>query len=89
MEQAKVYYTDFRTKAFGDGLPAKLQKLMRKAGEIQYMDGIFGASMFKVSGATDISPYVMDGKVTSGLLRRKTGQAGEPEEDAPDCTEAV
>ncbi len=44
MEKAKVYYTDFRTKAFGDGLPAKLQKLMRKAGieEID-MDGKFVA----------------------------------------------
>lgn len=41
---------------------------VNSSGEIQYMDGIFGASMFKVSGATDISPYVMDGKVTSGLL---------------------
>ena len=44
MEQAKVYYTDFRTKAFGDGLPAKLQKLMRKAGiEDIDMDGKFVA----------------------------------------------
>ena len=27
MEKAKVYFTDFRTVAFGDGLPAKLKKL--------------------------------------------------------------
>ena len=32
MERSKVYFTDFRTTAFGDGLPAKLQKLLRKAG---------------------------------------------------------
>ncbi|MFV0437791.1 MAG: DUF362 domain-containing protein [Desulfopila sp.] len=32
MEKAKVYFTDFRTKAFGDGLPTKLKKLLRKAG---------------------------------------------------------
>ena len=36
--------------------------------EIQYMDGVFGVSMFKLSGATDISPFVMDGEVTSALL---------------------
>ena len=32
MEKAKVYFTDFHTVAFGDGLPAKLKKLMRAAG---------------------------------------------------------
>lgn len=32
MEKAKVYFTDFRTAAYGDGLPAKLKKLMRRAG---------------------------------------------------------
>ena len=32
MAQSKVYFTDFRTTAFGDGLPVKLQKLLRKAG---------------------------------------------------------
>ena len=32
MEKAKVYFTDFRTKAFGDGLPTKLKKLIKKAG---------------------------------------------------------
>jgi uncharacterized Fe-S center protein len=32
MEKAKVYFTDFRTRAFGDGLPAKLKKLIRAAG---------------------------------------------------------
>ena len=44
MEKAKVYYTDFRTIAFGDGLPTKLKKLIQKAGigEID-MDGKFVA----------------------------------------------
>ena len=32
MEPAKVYFTDFRTQAFGDGLPTKLKKLVRRAG---------------------------------------------------------
>ena len=32
MERAKVYFTDFHTEAFGDGLPTKLQKLVRRAG---------------------------------------------------------
>lgn len=32
MERSKVYFTDFRTTAFGDGLPTKLQKLLRRAG---------------------------------------------------------
>lgn len=44
MEKAKVYFTDFRTVAFGDGLPAKLQKLMKRAGIAQMdMDGKFVA----------------------------------------------
>jgi len=32
MEKANVYFSDFRTKAFGDGLPTKLKKLIKKAG---------------------------------------------------------
>lgn len=32
MEKAKVYFTDFHTIAFGDGLPTKLKKMIRKAG---------------------------------------------------------
>ena len=40
MEKAKVYFSDFRTKAFGDGLPTKLKKLIKKAGVKQLnMDG--------------------------------------------------
>lgn len=44
MEKAKVYFTDFHTVAFGDGLPAKLKKLIRAAGIGQIdMDGKFAA----------------------------------------------
>lgn len=44
MEKANVYFTDFRTKAFGDGLPAKLQRLIKKAGIGQIdMKGKFAA----------------------------------------------
>lgn len=44
MEKAHVYCTDFRTKAFGDGLPTKLKKLIKKAGIGQIdMDGKFVA----------------------------------------------
>lgn len=32
MTKAKVYFSDFRTVAFGDGLPVKLKKLIRRAG---------------------------------------------------------
>ena len=40
MEPSKVYFTDFHTVAFGDGLPTKLKKLIKKAGiEKLYLDG--------------------------------------------------
>ena len=44
MEKAKVYFTDFRTRAYGDGLPTKLKRLMKTAGigEID-MEGKFVA----------------------------------------------
>ena len=44
MEKAKVFFTDFRTKAGGNGLPTKLKKLIKKAGieEID-MEGKFVA----------------------------------------------
>ena len=32
MDKAQVYYSDFRTKAFGDSMPTKLKKLIRAAG---------------------------------------------------------
>ena len=44
MEKAKVYFTNFRTVAFGDGLPTKLKKLIKIAGIEQIdMDGKFVA----------------------------------------------
>ncbi len=44
MERSKVYFTDFRTIAYGEGLPSKLQKLCRMAGiEDIDMDGKFVA----------------------------------------------
>lgn len=44
MEKSKVYFTDFRTKAFGDGLQTKLKKLIKKAGIGQIdMEGKFVA----------------------------------------------
>lgn len=44
MERSNVYFTDFRTVAFGDGLTMKLKKLIKRAGigEID-MDGKFVA----------------------------------------------
>lgn len=44
MKKAEVYFTDFRTQAFGDGLPSKLKTLVKKAGleEID-MEGKFVA----------------------------------------------
>ena len=44
MEKSKVYFTNFRTQAFGDGLPTKLKKMIKKAGigDID-MDGKFVA----------------------------------------------
>lgn len=35
MGKAKVYFTDFRTIPFGDGLPAKLKKLIKKLVSIR------------------------------------------------------
>ena len=44
MGPSKVYYTDFRTSAFGENLPAKLKRLARKAGIADIdMDGKFVA----------------------------------------------
>lgn len=44
MEKPKVYFTDFRTKANGDGLPTKLKKLIKKAGiESLNLEGKFVA----------------------------------------------
>ena len=44
MEKSKVFFTDLRTPAYGDGLTTKLQKLLKKAGIEQLdMDGKFVA----------------------------------------------
>ncbi|MCI8950675.1 MAG: DUF362 domain-containing protein [Lachnospiraceae bacterium] len=44
MEKSNVYFTDFRTVAFGDSLPTKLKKLIKKAGMDQInMEGKFVA----------------------------------------------
>lgn len=44
MDKAKVYFTDFRTVPFGDGLPTKLKKLIKAAGIDRIdMDGKFVA----------------------------------------------
>ena len=32
MSVSQVYFTDFHTPAYGDSLPTKLQKLLKKAG---------------------------------------------------------
>lgn len=44
MQKATVYFTDFHTPPFGDSLPQKLKKLIKKAGiERLDMDGKFVA----------------------------------------------
>ena len=44
MEKSKVYFTDFHTIAFGDSLPTKPKKLIKKAGIADLdMDGKFVA----------------------------------------------
>ncbi|MGL5259118.1 MAG: DUF362 domain-containing protein [Lachnospiraceae bacterium] len=44
MNKSKVYYTDFRTLTFGDGLPSKLKRLIKTANIKQLnMDGKFAA----------------------------------------------
>ena len=44
MEKSKVYFSDFRTPAYGDGIPTKLKKLIKAAGIGNIdMDGRFVA----------------------------------------------
>ena len=56
MEKSKVYYSDFRTKAFGDGLPIKLKKLIKAAGigDIDF-DGKFVAIKMHFGEAGNVS----------------------------------
>jgi len=56
MQKAKVYFTDFRTIAFGDGLPAKLKKLVKAAGINKMdMDGKFVAIKMHFGESGNIS----------------------------------
>ncbi|MDR1835951.1 MAG: DUF362 domain-containing protein [Fusobacteriaceae bacterium] len=56
MQKAKVYFTDFRTVAFGDGLPAKLKKLVKAAGINKMdMDGKFVAIKMHFGESGNIS----------------------------------
>ena len=56
MSKSTVYFTDFRTKAFGDGLPNKLRKLIRRAGiERLNMDGKFVAIKMHLGELGNIS----------------------------------
>lgn len=56
MEKSKVYYSDFRTKAYGDGLPTKLKKLIKAAGigDIDF-DGKFVAIKMHFGEAGNVS----------------------------------
>ena len=56
MQKSQVFFTDFRTIAFGDGLPTKLKKLMKKAGIGNIdMDGKFVAIKMHFGEAGNIS----------------------------------
>ena len=49
MNPSNVYFTDFHTIAFGDSLPTKLKKLIKKAGiENLDLDGKFVAILTKL-----------------------------------------
>ena len=41
---------------------------VNNTGEVQNMDGVYGVSMTKISGATDVAPYLKDGEVVSGIV---------------------
>lgn len=56
MAKSKVYFSDFRTIAFGDGLPKKLQTLIKKAGIGNIdMDGKFVTIKMHFGEAGNIS----------------------------------
>ena len=56
MAKSTVYFSDFRTKAFGDGLPVKLKKLIKAAGigNIDF-DGKFVAIKMHFGEAGNVS----------------------------------
>ena len=56
MSVSKVYFTDFHTEAFGDGLPTKLKKLIKKAGIADLdLDGKFVAIKMHIGELGNIS----------------------------------
>ena len=76
MEKAKVYFTDFRTAAYGDGLPAKLKKLMRRAGVGTIdMEGKFVAIKMHFGELGNIS-YLRPNyaKVVADLVKEEGGK---------------
>ena len=76
-EKAKVYFTDFHTIAFGDGLPTKLKKLIRKAGIGSIdMDGKFVAIKMHFGELGNIS-YLRPNyaKVVVDLVKECGGKA--------------
>ncbi len=76
MEQAKVYFSDFRTTAFGEGLPHKLQKLCRAAGIGNIdMDGKFVAIKMHFGEMGNLS-YLRPNyaKVVADLVRELGGK---------------
>lgn len=48
MEKAKVYFSDFRTVPFGDGLPTKLKKLIKKS---RYQSDRYGRQVCRYQDA--------------------------------------
>ena len=77
MEKSKVYFTDFHTIAFGDGLPTKLKKLIRKAGIGSIdMDGKFVAIKMHFGELGNIS-YLRPNyaKVVVDLVKECGGKA--------------
>ena len=55
MERSKVFFTDFRTTAFGESMPAKLKRLARKAGIADKitphkMRSTYGSNLYEETG---------------------------------------
>ena len=76
MEKSKVYFTNFRTVAFGDGLPTKLKKLIKKAGIEQIdMDGKFVAIKMHFGELGNIS-YLRPNyaKVVADFIKERGGR---------------
>ena len=48
MSVSQVYFTDFHTPAYGDSLPTKLQKLLKKAGIELRNHADCGAMLFDI-----------------------------------------